>query len=313
MSDKIPKIAVVLVNYNTTNDTIECIQSIYKSNFTNYCVIVIDNASEVNPEKLIKKDFPDIIYFANNENIGFSRACNKGIDIAFSMSIDYVLLLNNDTVINENTLFNLLETFDYDNNTGIVSGIIYYYSNPEKIWYAGGKYSWLNIGMKHITKLKSNSKKVFETDIISGCCMLIKKDVIDKIGKLNEAYFYGVEDMEYCFIAKKNGIKLAVNVNANIYHKIGASNNGHSERSVWYTACSIYSRVVFMKLFIKDITLYTMFIIFFLFVYNIYLKLLKFTERDIVIFFVKQSIAQGHFINPHIIKSFMVNKELNKF
>lgn len=233
-------ICIILVNYNGYDDTVECIKSIQKSNYDNYKIIIVDNGSN-DKEKLLNDDYindvADIII--SEDNLGFSGGNNLGIKYAKDKyNPEYYLLLNNDTVINEDTISNLKKGFDFDDRAGIVTGKIYYFSDPKTIWAAGGKFDF-NTGIAdqpELGKVDNENKYegTYEISFATGCTMLISKDVIDSVGYLEENYFLYAEDTDYCCRVLKEGFKIIYTGKAIIYHKVSASTGKQSTMQQYY-------------------------------------------------------------------------------
>lgn len=218
-----PKVSIVIVNWNGIGDTIECLESLKKINYPNYEVILVDNGSKDNQADKIKKKFPNIILIKNKENEGFCKANNQGITLALKNKSDYVLLLNNDTVVNEDFLDILVKEMEEDKTIGISSpSIVYYKSN--KIWSNGGKIIVpLGISIMIDKGKEYETSKFSNPNFLTGCAMFIRKDVINKIGLLDEDYFAYYEDVDYSFRVQKAGFSIKVVPKSIIQHKKSAS------------------------------------------------------------------------------------------
>jgi GT2 family glycosyltransferase len=183
-------------------------------------------------EKESKLNNP-IVFIQAGENGGFAAGNNIGIKYALAKNdFEYVCLLNNDTVVDSNFLSELSDSIKLDKNIGIVGGKILQYSKPDTIWYEGGKLdlfrgSGYHLREGQIDKYNENIKKV---SFITGCLMLIKKDVFYKVGLLREEYFLYIEDPDFCYRCLKEGFYLYVNLASRIYHKVSASLNKESQK-----------------------------------------------------------------------------------
>lgn len=207
------KVGIILVNYNGLNDTIDCIHSIRKSNYGEYVIIVIDNASSEDASVL--NSYDGVIYKRLEVNVGFGVANNIGAEIAVDNNCDYILCLNNDTIIQENTLRVLLEN---TNDETITTGAIYYYTEPNELWYGGGEVSKYKGNFRH--KNYTSSRNV---SFISGCCMMLSTKCYKDIGLFDSAYFMYYEDSDFSLKAIQNGYTLKYVYEAKIYHKVGKS------------------------------------------------------------------------------------------
>lgn len=233
------KVGIIIVNYNGLKDTIECINSIKKIKYKNYEIIVVDNNSTDNSQYYLKKIFSDdITLILNNENLGFSGANNVGIKYALDMNCEYILLLNNDTEVEEYFLNRMIEC-SINNNNSIVSPKIYYYKEYNTIWSAGGDIDWkkgvtYHYGVDKIDKGQYDVER--QINFATGCCMLINKDTINKVGYLSEEYFLYYEDTDYCIKARSKGINIMYTPKANIWHKVSSSTGGaYSPLTLYYS------------------------------------------------------------------------------
>lgn len=131
IGDKQPSVAIIIVNYNGIEDTIECVKSLNKINYDNYKIFVIENGSSKKPTKeQIDYLKGQTVYIESAENLGFSGGNNIGIRKAIENEFDYVLLLNNDTTVEPDFLSILIGVATKKDNAGIVSGKIAFYSKP---------------------------------------------------------------------------------------------------------------------------------------------------------------------------------------
>jgi hypothetical protein len=226
-----PSVYIIILNWNGYEDTLECVQSISKISYKNYKLVIVDNGSDTDEIDEIINDFPKTELIKSKKNLGFSGGNNVGIKIALEQNVDFILLLNNDTTVDTDTIEILLNKFETDESVGIVAPQINYYDEPNKIWSAGGKISKLRAsGFAVSNKMEDElEKKDNYVDFVSGCCMLIKKEVIEKVGLFDENFFLYVEDTDLCYRTKNAGYKILVTSDTKIYHKGSQSTKKSSE------------------------------------------------------------------------------------
>lgn len=210
------KVFIIILNYLRQKEIKLCLASLKRIKAKDYQwqTLIIDNSCK---------------------NTGFAAGNNIGIKQALSKGANYVLLLNNDTLVEPNFLNDLIKTAETEEKIGVVSPKIYfapgfeYHKNRyakndlgKVIWYAGGKIDWQNIlgiheGLDKIDKGQFNQPK--EVEFASGCCLLIKRKVFQKIGLLDERYFLYLEDMDFCVRVKEEGYKIIFEPKAIVWHK----------------------------------------------------------------------------------------------
>ena len=226
---KSPKVCIMILNWNGLQDTIECLESISKIDYTNYEVILVDNASSGNDTQVLKEKFGnDIRLIENEKNYGFAEGNNIGMKYALENNLnpDYFLLLNNDTIVNTDFLTKLVNVAESDAEIGIVGPEIYFYDSKDEeqiIWSAGGKVQWwrepfyYHLGQNYKDSPKFQDLK--EVGFVSGASMLLKRNVAEEISFLNSEYFFGYEEIECCLKAQKAGYKIVYVPDAKIWHK----------------------------------------------------------------------------------------------
>ena len=208
-------LTIIIPNYNNANLLKELLESIQKIINVKYHIIIVDNGSTDNSIQTIQK-YPNINLIKNKENKGFAYAVNQAIK---ETKTDYVLLLNNDVVIKEDTAEILLKTIKEDPNIFAVSSKIIQYHNRNLLDDAGDEYNIL--GWSKRTGYNQNIEK-YNTfrEIFSACAAasIYNKNILCQIGLFDEKFFAYVEDMDVCFRAKINGYKCLYNPNAIAYH-----------------------------------------------------------------------------------------------
>jgi len=281
-----PKVYIVILNYNGWQDTIECLESVLKNNYTHFQVIVVDNDSPNDSIKYIQswargevfhvlhddnvlkplsspslsKPVPfkfytkdealhvgtsekndmltnELILIQSGENRGFSAGYNVGIAFAMQKNdAEYVMILNNDTVVEKDFLSPLVKKAMEDNACGIVGPKIMHYEYPENIFSNGAYFTpWTS----HIKFLHSGQKDkgqcASEVSFLSGAAWFMPLKTIREIGLLDEKYFMYMEDVDYTQQVRHAGKKLCVASKSKIYHKgAQSSGGGNSDFSVYW-------------------------------------------------------------------------------
>lgn len=238
------KVYVILINYKGDVDTLECLESMKKLKMNNFELhtVVVDNFP-AQPIKIDESKFKDlnlkVIY--NSENLGFTGGNNTGINFALENGADYIVILNNDTIVDSNFISDLVRTA-IEKGDGIFAPKIYFakgyefhkdrYKESEKgkvIWYAGGVFDWNNVYGSHkgVDELDHGQyDKLETTEFASGCCFLITKNALGKIGTFDNNYFLYYEDADLSQRAKKAGLNAYYVPKAVIWHKNAGSTGG---------------------------------------------------------------------------------------
>jgi len=243
-----PLVHIIVLNWNGLEDTSELLESLSKISYSNYLIVIVDNNSANDEaEKLenICKGKTHIIRC--KDNLGFSGGNNVGFKYSLEEKADYILLLNNDTTVNPDLLEILVNKFETENQAGIIAPRINYYEEPEKIWSEGGKVSRIRgSGFAYSDKLETEVDMADKSvTFVSGCCMLIKRDVLLKVGLFDENYFLYTEDTDLCLRTIKAGFKIYVTPRSKIFHKINSSTKTrHSSLPLYYTT---RNRLYFVK------------------------------------------------------------------
>ncbi|MDR2719427.1 MAG: glycosyltransferase family 2 protein [Nitrososphaerota archaeon] len=223
-STKKTQVSVILLNYNEKAFLNKCLSSLQQQTYRSFNVILVDNASTDGSVSYVKKEFPWVTLVENRENVGFSAGCNSGVKFS---DADYIVFLNCDTMVDKKWLEMLIAGVE-TNRAGICGAKILDMTNPALIQEVGGlsdQFGFsLSQGWGELDKAKYNMSR--ETFYVSGASLLIKKEVINKIGLFDSAYFFNQEDVDICWRAHLAGYKVVVNPLAVVYHKGGGSAQG---------------------------------------------------------------------------------------
>ena len=220
---------ILILNWNNRKILTECVQSILKNTYQNYVITVIDNGSTDDSIKHIKSTYNEVNIIKIPTNLGYALGYNYAFDkLKNSLDNSWFLLLNNDTVLEPDTLEIFANNAIKYGSQNIYGCKILNMKN-NKIWYAGGKISYLTGNVSHQgINLKNNSDQsnINETDFVSGCCMLIHSSLLYKINGFSPSYNFYYEDVDLCNKAKNEGSKCYYISNTHILHHISYSLGG---------------------------------------------------------------------------------------
>lgn len=217
-------IQIVIVNWNGTSDTLECLASIASLDNakTGLSVVVVDNGSDIDPTDDIKATYPGANVVRLDRNLGFAAGCNVGIKQALAGAADYILLLNNDAVVEQRLFEALLQSFAADEKIGIVGPLIYE-RDGRSIDFAGARINFALGRFDHVQSKPTPATNLVETDYVTGACMLLPRSVIERVGLLDEKLFAYFEDVDLCLRARRAGFALACILAATVVHKVSAT------------------------------------------------------------------------------------------
>jgi len=277
--DAMPRVSIIILNWNGWEDTIECLESVYQITYPNYDVIVVDNGSENESVEKIKEyaegrlsvescffeyttenkplqyveysleeaetgegteraiaHLPSnkkLILIKNDKNFGFAEGNNIAIRYALkALNPEYILLLNNDTVVDKNFLTELVNVIEADEKIAFAGPKNYYYDyhgRTDVINFAGGKITMWRGKSEHIGVNEFDEGQydcITNTDYVTGACLLARREVLETIGLLDPTYFLYWEETDWCMRARNAGYKLVYVPGAKIWHKVAASQEG---------------------------------------------------------------------------------------
>lgn len=220
-----PLVFIILINYNNSQITIECIESLLEITYKNYKIIVVDNHSEDDSVRQLRKyesEKTKLLY--TEDNLGFTGGNNVGIEYALKQGAEYILLLNNDTIVEKNFLEPLLQAFHECPECGLSIGKIMYEKEREKIWYAGGSLNYYTSRVDHFAdeRLESQERPIKIT-FATGCCLCLSRDAVSKVGLLDDDYFIYCDDVDYSYRVSNHGFQIIYVPESIIYHKVSST------------------------------------------------------------------------------------------
>lgn len=240
-------LAIIILNYNGQEFIPECLESLRQLKTGTHSVhtLIVDNASTDNSPSLITRQFSEVTLIRNHQNLGFAAGNNVGINWALSKNFDTVMLLNNDTKVHPNLITELVAA-----NTPLASPKIYFYPGFEfhhdryrnrdrgkVIWYAGGSIDWNNVlgvhrGVDEVDHGQYDNSQNIE--FATGCCLLIRREVFDKIGRFDSRYFLYFEDLDFCIRASRAQFAIRYTPSAILWHKNALSSQSGGQLHQYY-------------------------------------------------------------------------------
>jgi GT2 family glycosyltransferase len=219
-------LVTVVPNWNLKMDLAECLDSLRRASYSPHQVIVVDNGSTDGSVELVAASYPEVILIALPENHGYAAALNAGIVRALTLGADYVLALNNDTIVPPEALTQLVSLLARDATIGIAAPKTLYFSHPDRIYSLGDRiYPWLPLPKAFGYKWKDRPSltRVMEFDYVTGCAMLIRATLFREIGLFDVGFFLFYEDGDFCRRVRDRGGRIICDGNTVIYHKANLS------------------------------------------------------------------------------------------
>ncbi len=245
------KVTIIVLNWNGLADTLACLESLagLEPDYPAYDVLVVDNGSTDRSPAIIRERFPAVTVVENGANLGYAGGNNVGLYRVLRQGSDYALLLNNDTEVAPDFLRRLVEVTESDPQIGIAGPTIYYYDAPDRIWSAGGHIDWRR-GRTAMVALDEWDIGQFGTqprrvDFVTGCALLVKRAVLERIGVLDERFFTYFEETEWCVRARRAGFEIVHVPTARIWHKIPLDARDRSPLVHYYMT---RNRLLFLKI-----------------------------------------------------------------
>jgi hypothetical protein len=218
-----PKVIILILNWNGLKDTIECIESIGNIHYSNYSVLVIDNGSDGDNVRLLKEKFgAGLNIIETGKNYGFAGGINRGISYALrNLESDYMLLLNNDTIVAPDFLDKLISAVEKDSTIGLAGPKILFYNESQYIQSTGNRINMvMGIPIRIAFKEKDSSEATgIQTADYIDTAILVKTSLFKSVGLFDESYFCYWEDADYGVRARRAGFRVISVLDARVWHK----------------------------------------------------------------------------------------------
>ena len=225
--NKKPTIRICVLNWNGGIHLKDCIESIKLNTLQDFLVTVIDNNSTDNSLSNLSDDI-EVIHL--DENYGFGRGYNVGIERCLTADDEYIVLLNYDTIVTNNFIQSIIEKISINGSKYIYGAKILYNNKKDSIWYSGGEVNLAKGIISHNNIRENRQSTCLEdqyTDYITGCCMIMHKDIFFKLEGFDERFFMYNEDVDFCLRAKEMGVKSRFLSNVILFHKVSSSFGGN--------------------------------------------------------------------------------------
>ncbi|MBI5216667.1 MAG: glycosyltransferase family 2 protein [Ignavibacteriae bacterium] len=225
-----PFVYCIILNLNGKQLLLETIESVLKMTYPRFEIIVVDNGSTDGSQQAVKEMYPNLVLLENGKNLGFGEGNNVGINYAVEQGAEWLILLNNDIAVDENMLSEMMNVAVSDSRIGILCPKIYFFSEPNKFWYAGGKVNFFTGMVAHRGIRESDNGQydtTEETEYATGCAFLVKREVIERVGTFDPIYFPAYsEDADWTERTRRAGYKIMYVPKAKLWHKVSSFSGG---------------------------------------------------------------------------------------
>jgi GT2 family glycosyltransferase len=221
-----PLVYVIVLNWNGWRDTVDCLTSLQKLDYSNCEIVVVDNASTDGSSGKIREAYPDVTLLRTETNLGFAGGNNRGIEHALERGAEYIWILNNDTVVDPKALAALVEEMVSDRSTGMVGSKVYYHEPHDLIWFAGGEIGGLTAKTRHVGMGESDDETwsvARDVDYASGCSLLVSEQVLQSVGLMDTRFFLYFEETDWAARAREKGWRVRFQPSSRVWHKVSRS------------------------------------------------------------------------------------------
>jgi GT2 family glycosyltransferase len=235
--------AIIIVNFHAQQLILNCLASLDRHVRAAYAVYLTDNSLQPDTAD-IETRYPGVRVLRPENNGGFAAGCNLGISQALADGHDFFLLLNPDTYTDEDFLSVLLAAFEQAPGYGVLGPKILRAGSSD-VWQAGSKMVWWKGGPRHVYDNGFGAlETVTEVPFVSGCAMLIRREVIESVGLLDERYFLYFEDTDYAQAVQRKGFKVGYVATSVLFHEESSTTGYQSPNFVYYFS---RNRIWFMR------------------------------------------------------------------
>jgi len=225
-----PLVFIIILNLNGRTLLLETLESVMNMTYPNSKIIVVDNGSTDGSEEAVRSAYPGLTLIQNGSNLGFGEGNNVGIRYAVEHGAEWVILLNNDIAVDPSMLSEMMTEAVGDKTVGILCPKIYFFSNPNLLWYAGGTINYFTGVVAH-RGIRQEDRGQFdtveETAYATGCAFLVRREVIERVGMFDPAYFPAyAEDADWTERTRRAGYKILYVPKAKMWHKVSSYSGG---------------------------------------------------------------------------------------
>lgn len=226
-----PRVVVIVLTWNGRKDTLGCLESLQAVDYPNWEVLVVDNGSEDGTVDAVRTAYPAVVVIETGRNLGFTGGNNVGVEAALSRGAEFILMLNNDTVVAPDLLRAFVRTAGQYPDAGVFGAKIYFFDEPKRMWFGGASWnprallSFENLGQGVLDNGK-DFEQVRDTPWANGCALFFRAVVVRTVGMLDDRFFILYEEVDWCFRAQRAGFRCLFVPEAKVWHRVSMTFGG---------------------------------------------------------------------------------------
>lgn len=219
------KVFVLILNYRNYQETSNCVANLLRSDLpTGTEIVVLDNTHDTKSQEDLVRNFPKVKLITNFQNKGFAGGNNPGIRHALNSRASHILLINPDAIVHSQFLKRLINSLNKHADAGLIAPALEHKEKNQTMFGLEGYMDWKKAQARHVNLEKIlKSHKLRKAEFVSFACALIKAEVFQKIGFLDEGYFMYLEDVDFCLRAREAGFDIFLDPSVIVYHQTSSS------------------------------------------------------------------------------------------
>lgn len=232
------QVCVVVLAWNHKEDTVECLESLKLTDYQKLHLIVVDNGSTDGTHELLRRDFPEVEVVRSSTNLGIAGGYNLGLEKALKSGGEYVVIANNDIVVDPAMIRNLLNSLNYDGQAGMgMPKIYHYYGDRSRLWCTGARWRRFPPGVKMMGVNARDSRRFTRPanlEFAPSCCLIIRSEALRQVGLFDRGYHFYYDDWDFSTRLRRHGYTILYVPEAKLWHKVSVSTQKSDEPAEWW-------------------------------------------------------------------------------